>query len=118
MGKNAGIYMVNNLKGEPKGIMVYITISESTFPYDCCIENKDKKDVVYLGEPSDIIYPFTWRSFPTTDEIEKEIEMDEIREIQREVREISDEILNWEKETLDDMQIEAEMEEALHGQIN
>jgi hypothetical protein len=41
--------------------------------------------------------------------------MDEIREIQRELGEISDEILNWEKETLDDMQIEAEMEEALHG---
>ena len=88
MGKNAEIYKVNNLKGEPKGIMVHITISESTFPYDCCIENlKDKKDVVYLGEPSDIIYPFTWRPFPTIDEIEKEIEMDEIREIQREVGE-------------------------------
>ena len=113
MGKNAGIYRINNLKGEPKGIMVYITISESTFPYECCIEHlKDKKDVVYLGEPSDIIYPFTWRRFPTTDEIEKKIEMDEIREIQRELGEISDEILNWEKETLDDMQIEAEMEEA------
>jgi hypothetical protein len=31
---------------------------------------------------------------------------------------MSDEILNWEEETLDDMQIEAEMEEALQGQIN
>jgi hypothetical protein len=65
MGKNAEVYWVNNLKGEPKGIIVSITISESTFPYDCCIENmKDKEDVVYLGEPSDIIYPFTWRFFP------------------------------------------------------
>ena len=121
MGKYAEIYKVNNLKGEPKGIMVHITISESTFPYDCCIENlKDKKYVVYLGEPSDIIYPLTWRPFPTIDEIEKEIEMDEIREIQREVHVggMSDEILNWEEETLDNMQIEAEMEEALQGQIN
>jgi hypothetical protein len=27
-------------------------------------------------------------------------------------------VLNWEEETLDDMQIEAEMEEALQGQID
>jgi hypothetical protein len=74
--------------------MVYITISESTFPYECCIEYlKDKKDVVYLGESSDIIYQFTWRPFPTTDEME--IEMDELREIQRELGEISDEIFYW-----------------------
>jgi hypothetical protein len=44
--------------------------------------------------------------------------MDEIREIQREIGEKANEVLNWEEETLDDMQIEAEMEEALQGQTD
>jgi hypothetical protein len=32
--------------------------------------------------------------------------------------EISNEILNWEEETLDDMQMDSEMREALQGQVN
>ena len=117
MGKGAEIHRVNNLKGEPKGIMVLITISESTYPYDCCIESKkNKKDGICLGIPTGITHLHT---HPEVLHIaERQEEAEEMDEIHREVGEISDEILNWEEETLNDMQIEAEMEEALQGQID
>ena len=120
MGKGAEIHVVNNLRGEPKGIRVSITISEFTQVYYCRIENqKDKKDKIYLDVPNGISYPYARILYPElwrmTERWEEAEEMDEIR---REITEISDEILNWEEEMLDDMQIEAEMEEALQGQVD
>jgi hypothetical protein len=50
--------------------------------------------------------------------VERREEAEEMDEIHREVAEISDEVLNWEEEMLYDMQIEAEMEEALQGQVD
>ena len=97
--------------------MVLITIPESTYPYDCCIESQNnKKDGICLGIPTVITRLHTHPDLLHIAERREEAE--EMDEIHREVGEISDEILNWEDETMDDMQIEAEMEEALQGQIN
>jgi hypothetical protein len=113
MGKDIEIYRANYPNGEPRCIKVIITISESTDPLNCCIENlKDKGDTVHLGRPTEISGIFSNLLRYTTEELE------EIWEIQRETGEIADEILDREEETLDEMRIEAEMREALQGQID
>jgi hypothetical protein len=120
MRKGAEIHAVNNLRGEPKGIRVSITISEFTRVYGCCIENqKDRKDGICLGMPDGISYPCYRILYPELQHrTERREEAEEMNEIRREITEISDEILNWEEEMLDDMQIEAEMKEALQGQVD
>ncbi|CAB4007392.1 gag [Paramuricea clavata] len=88
MGKGAEIHRVNNLKGEPKGIMVLITISESTYPYDCCIETqKNKKDGICIGIPTEITRLYTHPDL--LHRAERQEEAEEMDEIQREVGEIS-----------------------------
>jgi hypothetical protein len=117
MGKGAEIHAVNNLKGEPKGIRVSITISESTRVYYCRIENqKDKKDKIYLDIPNGINYPFIHPDLRHM--AERREESEEMDEIRREINEISNEVLDWEEENLIDMQTDAEVEEALQGQVD
>jgi hypothetical protein len=119
MGRGAEIYVVNNLGGEPKGITVSITISESTYMYDCYIENqKDRKDRICLGIPDGINYPYIYIHPDLQHMVERREEAEEMDEIRREMKEISNEILNWEEKTLDDMQMDAEMREALQGQVD
>jgi hypothetical protein len=119
MGRGAEIYVVNNLGGEPKGITVSITISESTYMYDCYIENqKDRKDRICLGIPDGINYPYIYIHPDLQHMVERREEAEEMDEIRREMTEISNEILNWEEKTLDDMQMDAEMREALQGQVD
>jgi hypothetical protein len=84
------------------------------------IENRrDKKDGIYLGMSDDISYLYPCILYPRHRRmVERREEAEEMDEIHREVAEISDEVLNWEEEMLYDMQIEAEMEEALQGQVD
>ncbi|CAB3997852.1 Hypothetical predicted protein [Paramuricea clavata] len=55
MGRNAEIRGVDCVSGGPKGIIIFITISESVDVIDCCIEStKDTKDEICLGLPTDV----------------------------------------------------------------
>jgi hypothetical protein len=93
MGKGAEIHAVNNLRGEPKGIRVSITISESTRVYYCHIENqKDKKDKIYLDIPNGINYRFIHPDLRHMAKRREEAE--EMDEICREINEISNEVLD------------------------
>jgi hypothetical protein len=60
MGNGAEVHTVDNLMGEPKGIVVIVTISWPNYVYDCYIENqKDRRDRVRLGTPDGSDYHFT-----------------------------------------------------------
>jgi hypothetical protein len=96
----------------PKGIIIFITISESVDVIDCCIENlKDKKDGIYLGLPTDVTNNWFYTSMSWA-------EWSEERERRAEEEEILAEGRIGEMEMLEEMQMEAEMREALYGQID
>ena len=107
-GRGAEIRGVDYFYGGKKGIIVFITISSNAYMiYKCCL--KSPEDKIHLDEPAEITYD--WLLSPRThEEIDEEDE--ETRAIRWCISEIADEILNWEEETL------AEMEEALQGQID
>ena len=53
MGRNAKIRGVDYVSGGPKGIIIFITISESVDVIDCWLESP--KDRIHLGIPTDIV---------------------------------------------------------------
>ena len=81
--------------------------------YRCCL--KSPEDEIRLGEPTEIT--FDWFLDPVI-HVRCLEEMEEMGVIQRDISEIADEILNWEEETLDDIQMDAEIREALQGQVD
>ena len=116
MGKGAEIQGVDYLYGGPKGITIFITISESVDVIDCCIENlKDKKDAICLGLPTDVTYNWFHTSMSWAEWSEERAEE---RERRAEEEEIMAEMRIGETEMLEEMQAEAEMREALQGQVD
>jgi hypothetical protein len=116
MGRNAKIKGVDYLYAGSKGIIIFITISESVDVIDCCIENlKDKKDGICLGLPTDVTNNWFYTSMSWAEWSEERAEERERRE---EEEEILAETRIAEMEILEEMQMEAEMREALYGQTD
>jgi hypothetical protein len=116
MGKGAEIRGVDYLYGGPKGITIFITISESVDVINCCIENlKDKKDGICLGLPKDVTNNWFYTSMSWAEWLENRVEEIAKREEEEEV--IAEARLG-EMEMMEEMQMEVEMWEALQDQVD
>ena len=109
MGRNAEIRGVNYLYGGPKGIIIFITISESVDVVDCLLESP--KDRIHLGPPTDITNNWFHTSMSWAEGSEERARRAEEEKILVEMR-------IGEMETLEEMQAEAEVREALYGQTD
>jgi hypothetical protein len=113
MGKGAGIRGVDYLYGGLKGIHILIIISESVDVIDCWLEGSE--DRIHLGTPMDIIN--NWFSMCMSwEEWLEEREEQRIMDMENEA--IIEEALIGEMEMLEEMQMDAEMREALQGQVD
>ena len=113
IGKDAEIRGVSYLYGGLKGIHILITISESVDVINCWL--KSPEDRIHLGPHTDIIN--NWLSmYMTWEEWSEEREERRIMNMENEA--IIEEARIGEMEMLEEMQIEAEMEEALQGQVD
>ncbi|CAB4032333.1 Hypothetical predicted protein [Paramuricea clavata] len=110
MGKGAEIRGVDYLYGGLKGIHILITISESADVIDCWL--KGPKDRIHLGPPTDIIN--NWFSMCMSWE-ERSEKREEQRIMDMENEAIIEETRTGEMEMLEEMQMDAEMREALQG---
>jgi hypothetical protein len=63
MGRDAEIRSVNHPYGGLKGITVFLTISDITTIYKCCLKSPDDK--IYLGKPTDIRYNWSGKAEET-----------------------------------------------------
>ena len=113
-GRGAKIQGVDYLYGGRKGIIVFITISSNLYIINSC-RLRGPENTIHLGNPTEITYDWDDDTCCTVRWREEEEEMDEIH---WEVTEISNEVLNWEEEKQINMQMAAEMEEALQGQVD
>ena len=109
MGKGAEIRGVDYLYGGPKGIIIFITISESVDVIDCLLESP--KDRIHLGPPTDITNNWFYTSMSWA-------EWSEERPRRAEEEEILAEMRIGEMEMLEEMQAVAEVREALYDQID
>ena len=113
MSRNAEIRGAYYLYGGLKGIHILITISKSVDVIDCWLESLE--DRIHLGPPTDIINNW-FRMCMSWEEWSEERE--ERRAIDAEVGEALAEVRIGEMEMLEEMRIEAEMREALQGQVD
>ena len=113
MGKGAEIRGVDYLYGGQKGIHILITISESVDVIDCWLEGSE--DRIHLGTPTDIINNW-FRICMSWEEWLEEREEKRIMDMENEA--IIEEALIGEMEMLEEMQMDAEMREALQGQVD
>jgi hypothetical protein len=113
MGRNAGIRGVDYVYGGLKGIHILITISESVDVTDCWLESPE--DRIRLGIPTDIINNWFHKCMSWEEWSE---EREERRAIDAENGEVTEEARIGEMEMLEEMLIEAEMREALQGQVD
>ena len=104
LGRNVVLWVVGSSYCRRKGISVCTILSNNIFTIRGCYLSSPN-GMIRLGRPTEIACSWTLQ----------EEEKDRTR---REITEISNEVLNWEEEKLIDMQIEAEMEEALQGQAD
>ena len=104
LGRNVVLWVVGSPYCRRRGIAVCTILSNNIFTIRGCYLSSPN-GMIRLGRPTEIACSWTLQ----------EEEKDRIR---REITEISNEVLNWEEEKLIDMQIEAEMEEALQGQAD
>ena len=113
MCRNAEIRGAYYLYGGLKGIHILITISESFVVIDCWLESPE--DRIHLGPPTDIINNW-FRMCMSWEEWSEERE--ERRAIDAEADEALAEVRIGEMEMLEEMRMEAEMREALQGQVD
>ena len=108
MGRNAEIRGVDYVSGGPKGINIFITISESVDVIDCQLESP--KDGICLGLPTDVTNKWFHTSMSWAEWLEERAE----ERARREEEEILAEARIREMEMLEEMQMEAKMREALY----
>ena len=112
-GRNTEIWGVDYLCGGSKGIIIFITISESVDVFDCWLESPE--DRIYLGAPTDVLYNWFLNCMSWE-------EWSEVRDEERAVRAEADEVMAeariGEMEMLEGIQMEVEMQEALYGQTD
>jgi hypothetical protein len=113
MGKGAEIRGVDYLYGGPKGITIFITISESVDVFDCCLESPEGR--IYLGIPTGITNNWFYTSMSWAEWLESRAEE---RAKLEEEEEILVEAQIGVMEMLEEMQMEAETREALQGQVD
>ena len=104
LGRNAVLWVVGSPYWGRRGIAVCTILSNNIFTIRGCYLSSPN-GMIRLGRPTEIACSWT-------------LQEEEENRIRREIMGISDGVLNWEEEKLSDMQIEAEMEEALQGQVD
>ena len=114
MGRNAEIRGVDYFYGSPKGIIIFITISESVDVIDCRLESPE--DRIYLGLPTDVTNNWFHTSMSWAEWLEERAE-ERARRAEEE-EEILVEARLGEMEMLEEMQAEAGVRETLYGQTD
>jgi hypothetical protein len=113
MGRSAEIRGVDYFYGGPKGIIIFITISETVDVFDCWLESPE--DRIYLDIPTDITNNWFYTSMSWAEWAEERAEK---RARRAEEEEILAEARIGEMEMLEEMQMEAEIQEALYGETD
>jgi hypothetical protein len=104
MGRQAEIRGVDYFYGGPKGIIIFITISEYSDLFDCLLESPEGR--IYLDIPTDITN--NWFHTSMSWEEWSDVWAEE-REMRAEEEEIMAEERIGEMEMLEEMQMDAEM---------
>ena len=113
MDRNAKIRGVDYVSGGPKGIIIFITISESVDVIDCWLESP--KDSIHLGIHTDIVNNWFHTCMSWTEWMEERAEE---RARHAEEEEILVEARIGEMEMLEEMRVGAKIRKALYGQTD